>query len=122
MYLPFDAVTVRGDRDALKQVLLILLDNAIVHTAADAEVSLGTARHNSQIEIRVRDNGDGISPEAQKHIFERFYRGDASRTGRSTGLGLAIAQELVQAQNGTLQVKSGVGKGSEFIVTFPILS
>lgn len=120
-YSPFDDVSVRGDRDALKQVLLILLDNAIVHTTADAEISLATTRRDSHIEIHVRDNGDGIPPEAQPHIFERFYRGDASRTGRSTGLGLAIAQELVQAQNGTLHVKSQVGEGSEFVVTFPIL-
>lgn len=121
-YEPSADVTVRGDRDALKQVLLILLDNAIVHTPADATITLATTRHDATVEIRVRDNGDGIPPEAQKHIFERFYRGDASRTGRSTGLGLAIAQELTQAQNGTLQVKSEMGKGSEFIVTFPILS
>jgi signal transduction histidine kinase len=121
MYLRFDDVSVRGDRDALKQVLLILLDNAIVHTPADAEISLATTRRDSNIEIHVRDNGDGIPSEAQKHIFERFYRGNASRTGRSTGLGLAIAQELVHAQHGTLQVKSQIGKGSEFIVTLPIV-
>jgi two-component system OmpR family sensor kinase len=122
MCTPFDDVTVRGDRDALKQVLLILLDNALVHTTANAEISLTTARRDAQLEIRVRDNGDGIPPEAQKHIFERFYRGDASRTGRSTGLGLAIAQELVRAQDGTLRVESELGKGSEFIVTLPLVA
>lgn len=121
-YLPRDDVSVRGDRDALKQVVLILLDNAIVHTATEAEIFVATTRRDAYVEIRVRDNGKGIAPEAQKHIFERFYRGDASRTGRSTGLGLAIAQELVQAQDGTLQVSSHVGQGSEFVVTLPIVT
>lgn len=119
--VPFDDVRVRGDRDALKQVMLILLDNAIVHTTPDAKVSFSTAQQNAHVAIRVRDNGAGISPEAMTHIFERFYRGDTSRTGRSTGLGLAIAQELVQAQNGTLRVESRVGKGSEFVVTLPVI-
>ena len=118
----FDDVRVRGNRDALKQVLVILLDNALVHTNADAQIAFDTKRVNAHVEIRVRDTGAGMSPETMKHIFERFYRGDASRTGRrSTGLGLAIAQDLVQAQNGTLRVASEIGQGSEFIVTLPVL-
>ena len=67
----------------------------------------------------VRDSGPGIAPEALPHIFERFYRGQASRTGRGAGLGLSIAKELVEAQGGTITVESQAESGSVFTVTLP---
>ena len=65
------------------------------------------------------DTGPGIPPQLLPHIFERFFRGDPSRSGPGAGLGLSIAQELVQAQNGAIKVESQVNKGSTFIVTLP---
>jgi two-component system, OmpR family, sensor kinase len=112
-------VLVQGDRDALKQVLLILVDNALVHTPAGTPVTLMAAAADAQIVFSVRDCGPGIAPEALPHIFERFYRGQASRTGRGAGLGLAIAKELVEAQGGMLTVESAPGQGSVFTVTLP---
>ena len=106
-----------GDRDALKQVFLILLDNALVHTPSNAAVNVSTSIANAHIAISVRDTGAGIAPSVLTHIFERFYRGEVSRTGASTGLGLAIAKELVEAQGGTIIVESKVGQGSIFTVT-----
>ncbi len=67
----------------------------------------------------VRDSGPGIAPEALPHIFERFYRGQVSRTGRGAGLGLSIAKELVEAQGGTLKVESELGQGTVFTMTLP---
>jgi len=112
-------VQVLGDRDALKQVFLILLDNALVHTSPGATVEMATATTEGCVAISVRDSGAGIAPEVLPHIFERFYRGQVSRSGTGTGLGLSIAKELVEAQDGTIVVESQVGQGSVFTVTLP---
>ena len=112
-------VTVQGDRDALKQVLLILLDNALVHTQPNATITTTVALSDGHVQISVQDTGPGIAPDILPHIFERFYRGNKSRSGTNAGLGLSIAQELTQAQNGTLTVTSQLGKGSVFTVTLP---
>ena len=113
-------VLVQGDRDALKQVLLILVDNALVHTPAGTPVDLTVSSTDAQVVFNVRDSGPGIAPEALPHIFERFYRGQASRTGRGAGLGLAIAKELVEAQGGTITVESQLGQGSRFTISLPV--
>ena len=108
-----------GNRDALKQVLLILLDNALKHTPPETTILLTTRVLGESVAISVRDDGPGIAPAQLPHIFERFYRGDGARAGEGSGLGLAIAQELVQAQNGSLGVESQVGQGSVFTLTLP---
>jgi two-component system OmpR family sensor kinase len=116
---PLPDVLVLGDRDALKQVFLILLDNAITHTSYGATVEVTSATVEGQVAIRVRDSGAGIAPDVLPHIFERFYRGQVSRSGTGTGLGLSIAKELVEAQGGTITVDSKLGQGSVFTVTLP---
>lgn len=110
-------VLVQGDRDALKQVLLILVDNALVHTPVRTPVVLRAAATDTGIVFQVSDSGPGIDPEALPHIFECFYRGQDSRTGRNAGLGLAIARELVEAQGGAIMVQSQPGQGAVFTVT-----
>jgi two-component system OmpR family sensor kinase len=117
---PKEDVVVVGDRDALKQVLLILLDNALVHTSPEATVELTAAQDDDRVAIMVRDTGPGITPDVLPHIFERFYRGEVSRSGVSTGLGLAIARELIEAQGGAISVESQLGQGSVFTVTLPL--
>ncbi len=113
-------VTVIGDRDAIKQVLLILLDNALKFTPAGGTITLGAAVADRVAALRVRDTGPGITPAALPHIFERFYRSDESRTGSGAGLGLAIAKELIEAQHGEITVASEIGKGSTFTITLPL--
>ena len=112
-------LAVMGNRDALKQVLLILLDNALKFTPPNGTISITTAAADQHVAISVRDTGIGIEPAALPHIFERFYRSDAARTGAGAGLGLAIAKTLVEAQQGTITVQSQVGQGSVFTVTLP---
>ncbi len=127
-------ILVLGDRDALKQVLLILVDNALTHTPAGTPVtltaSLAPGRRSSlrpvpadaeetHVTFTVRDRGPGIPAEQLAHIFERFYRGQVSRTGRGAGLGLAIAKELVEVQGGIITVESAPGEGSTFTVILP---
>jgi signal transduction histidine kinase len=106
-----------GDRDALKQILLIGLDNALKHSSNDIWVSL--RKVDSIIEIRVKDSGEGISPENLEHVFDRFYKVEDSSLIPGFGLGLSIAKVLVEKMGGSIQLESELGIGSELILTFP---
>jgi signal transduction histidine kinase len=106
-----------GQADALKQVLLILLDNALKH--ADGPVTVAADLMERRVTVSVRDSGPGIDPELLPHLFERFSRGRAPGDDDGTGLGLAIARALVEAQGGTLTIGSQPGGGSVFSVTLP---
>ena len=108
-----------GDSDALTQVLLILLDNALKFTPPEGTITISTAAHGDQVVLQVRDTGAGIAPDDLPHIFERFYQGDTARTGTGTGLGLAIARAMVEGQHGSIGVESQVGQGTTFTVTLP---
>jgi len=112
-------VAVLGDPDALTQVLLIVLDNALKFTPVGGVVGVTTTVADGGVSIAVRDSGPGIAPEALPHIFERFYQGDAARTETGTGLGLAIAKALVEALHGDIRAESIPGHGSTFIVILP---
>jgi two-component system sensor histidine kinase BaeS len=113
---------VAGDAQRLRQVLGNLVANAITHTEAGGQVLVRIEEHDQQAEVLVIDNGVGIAPEHLAHVFDRFYRADASRsrdTGGS-GLGLAISQQLVSAHGGTIEVASKPGQGSTFTVRLPL--
>jgi two-component system OmpR family sensor kinase len=110
-------VVVIGDQDALKQVLLSLMDNAIKHTTGPITVTTETANGNAT--ICIRDSGPGIDSQALPHIFERFYRGEQARSRPGIGLGLSIAKTLVEAQNGAISVESQIEQGSVITVTLP---
>jgi two-component system OmpR family sensor kinase len=116
---PVPDVDVTGRRDLLKQVLLILLDNAVKFTPSEGKVELGAEVRGDTILIRVRDTGIGIPKDHLPHIFQRFYRVDPSRSGNGYGLGLAIAKALIEKQHGTIRAESETGKGSVFTITLP---
>jgi signal transduction histidine kinase len=110
-------VAVMGQVDAIKQVLLILLDNAIRH--ADGPITVTGDVAAKRVTVSVRDSGPGIEPETLPSLFERFSRGGASAGEDGAGLGLSIAKALVEAQDGTLTIGSQPGEGSVFSMTLP---
>ena len=114
-------VLVLGDDHALRQVLANLLSNARVHTPAGTTVTTSISEHEGTVLVSVRDDGPGIPQDLQERLFDRFSRGDAARspgTG-STGLGLAIADAVVRAHRGHIEV-DGTPGATTFTVTFPV--
>jgi signal transduction histidine kinase len=109
-------LTIHGDRDAFKQVMLILLDNAIKHSEGNIDVC--AQENNGKVEIRMRDYGEGIAPEILPHIFDRFYRGEDQSSIPGFGLGLPIAKVLVEGMKGNIALESHFGEGCEVIMRF----
>jgi two-component system sensor histidine kinase BaeS len=109
------------DPDRMAQVLNNLIGNAIRHTPPDGRVTLSAARQDGAVLLAVTDTGVGIPAEDLPYIFNRFYRGDqARRQNGESGLGLAIAQSIVQAHGGTIAVDSTPGAGATFTITLPV--
>jgi two-component system, OmpR family, sensor kinase len=116
-----DGVTVRGNADYLKQLMLILVDNAIKYTAPGGNVSVNARVTHSSVRITVADTGTGIDPDDLPRVFDRFYRGRNARGTTGTGLGLAIARWVAEQHGGTLEVESAPGRGARFSVVLPVL-
>ncbi len=110
----FDPVVVQGDPDRLKQLVLILIDNALKYTAAGGRVTVSLRRVEGKATIDIADTGIGIAPEDLPRVFERFYRADAarSRDAGGTGLGLPIARWIAEEHGGTLDLASTLGTGT----------
>jgi len=111
------------DPDRLAEVLGALLDNALRHTTKGGTVTVATTRHGNQCRIVVTDTGEGFTPDQAAQLFERFYRGDSSRTasGAGSGIGLTIAKAIVTAHHGELRAHSeGPGTGARFEITLPL--
>jgi two-component system, OmpR family, sensor kinase len=118
--LPDEPVEVAGDADRLHQVIANLLANARTHTPPGTTVSVGLSRADGSVLMRVADDGPGIPPELLPRVFERFARGDSSRSrsAGSTGLGLAIVAAVADAHGGTVTVDSSPA-GTAFTVRLP---
>ncbi len=114
-------VRVQGDEVRLRELLLILLDNAIKFTDAAGIVELTLEADGGKAVVCVRDSGSGIPPEALPHVFDRFYRADKarSRAEGGTGLGLAIAKWIVEGHRGSIRVDSSPGTGTTLTVELP---
>jgi two-component system, OmpR family, sensor histidine kinase CiaH len=112
---------VMGDRDQVRQVLVILLDNAVRYTPAGGRIHVQAREDGKEAVLTVHDTGIGIPEEALPRVFERFYRADDARNRQSggVGLGLAIARELVTRHSGRISVTSTEGAGSTFTVRLP---
>jgi signal transduction histidine kinase len=112
---------VNVDRDAMAQVVLNLLHNAVKYTGDDKRIRVRARRAGRNVAIEVQDNGPGVRPHDRKRIFDRYYRGDdlLSRTTEGTGLGLAIAKKIVELHGGRIELDSKVGEGSTFRVVLP---
>ena len=112
-------VVVLADATRLQQVAANLIDNAVKCTPAGGRVDVEVERQDGRALLRVRDTGVGIRPDELPRIWDRLFRGDASRTERGLGLGLSLVQAIVKAHGGTVEVSSEVGKGSTFSAWFP---
>jgi heavy metal sensor kinase len=118
-----DQAIVNGDPDRLKQVFLNLISNAISYTPDKGTVIVSLSKEGAMALFSVKDNGMGISPEDLPHIFERFYRGDKSRTHTATsgfGLGLSIAKWITEKHGGRIEVESQLKQGTTFRVYLPL--
>jgi signal transduction histidine kinase len=116
-------VRVDADPVRVRQLLLILIDNALLHTPSGGQVSVGVARQNGRAQVTVTDTGEGIPTGDLPHIFERFYRADKARTRENggSGLGLAIAKWIVDAHKGDIAVTSAEGRGTEVAISLPAI-
>ncbi len=117
-----DSVSVMGNTLKLRQLFLNLIDNGLKYTKEGGRVALTTQINSDNVEVRVSDNGIGISKDDQKKIFDRFYRADKNRSRKEggTGLGLAISRFIIEAHGGTITVSSTPGIGSTFSVKLPL--
>ena len=119
-----DQVLVCGDQDRLKQVLVNLIGNAINYTPSGGVVTIGLGKVSHQAKLTIHDTGPGIPAEDLPHVFERFYRGEKSRTrsrdGKGFGLGLSIAYWIVRNHGGRIEVDSKEGQGTTFCTWLPL--
>jgi two-component system, OmpR family, sensor histidine kinase CiaH len=116
---------VRGNKDSLIDLFLILLDNAVKYSQSASTVKVEMKEEKSSARIMVSDSGIGMSAEEMKHVFDRFYQTDQARSKNGTGgfgLGLSIAKQIVTLHDGTIQARSEPGKGSVFTITLPLIT
>jgi len=115
-------VVVTGDRDALKRAVANLLENAVRLAPEGSRIRLATGGEGNQAWIAVADEGPGIAPEDQPHVFDRFWRADKgrSRADGGTGLGLAIVRQIAEGHGGQIRLRSKVGVGSSFVIWLPV--
>jgi len=107
------------DVSLLKHIVMNLLSNAIKFSSEDAVIHISTSNtDSSELTLKVKDNGIGISKEDQEHLFERFFRGANVTNIQGTGLGLHIVAKYAELMNGTIKAESELGEGTEFIITF----
>ena len=114
-----DDVTARFAPEKVERVLMNLLTNALRHTPTDGAVAVRVEPRAGEVEVAVEDTGKGLDAEARDRMFERFWRGDQSRSSRGAGLGLAIARGLVEAQGGRIWAEDREGGGARVCFTLP---
>ena len=115
-----DEVTLEGDEELLSQVWLNLIDNAVKFTPEGGCVDIRLKKQEHSAVFVIQDDGYGISQEAQRHIFDKFYQGDISHAASGNGLGLSIARRVVTLHGGDIRCQSEEGAGTEFTVELPL--
>ena len=114
-----DPLMTTGDLSRLQRGIANLIDNALKFTPTAGSVRVAVVGSDSQVKVTVKDSGNGIDPESIRHIFERFYRADPSRSTQGNGLGLPLARAIIRAHGGDIQVTSRPGQGSAFTIILP---
>jgi signal transduction histidine kinase len=110
------------DRDAIAQVLMNLLDNAVKYSSGTKEIEVSMTTKGEELRIAVRDRGIGISASEQKKIFDKFYRVSSGLVHdvKGSGLGLSIVKHVVEAHRGRVEIESTPGQGSTFTIVLPL--
>jgi two-component system, OmpR family, sensor kinase len=112
--------TIKGDQDAIVQLLWIMVDNAVKFTKPGGSVELGLRQQDSAALLTVADDGTGVPSGDLDRVFERFYQASEARTNRGAGLGLSIARWIVEEHHGTVTARNNDGPGATFTVTLPL--
>jgi signal transduction histidine kinase len=118
--IELDEISLVGDEELLSQVWLNLIDNAVKFTPEGGCVEIRLEKRWNKAVFRIRDDGYGISEEAQKRVFDKFYQADASHSAQGNGLGLSIAKRIVTLHGGSISCQSEEGVGTEFGVELPL--
>jgi signal transduction histidine kinase len=121
LYIPNELPQVKGDRDKIKQVVLNLISNAVNYNKPSGTITVAGHRQQNELLISVNDTGPGIRKADMVHLFDKFYRSQATEASvQGTGLGLAICKKIVEAHNGHIDVQSEIGVGTTFSVHLPL--
>lgn len=115
---PEELIVVMGDHNRLKQVFVNILDNALKHTAAGGEVSICVQHTGETASVVIADTGEGIKPEDLPQVKTKFYKGDSTKRG--SGIGLAVADEIVNRHGGSLTIESVYQKGTTVTILLPL--
>ena len=107
-----------GDYDRLRQMFLVILDNAVKFSPEGSTVHITLMRKENRLCVSIRDEGIGIPPEEMEFIFEKFYKSKLRQNAKGTGLGLTISKQIATRHDGTIEVFSEVNKGTEFVFSF----
>jgi signal transduction histidine kinase len=121
LYIPNELPTIKGDQNKIKQVILNLISNAVNYNQPSGTITVSGHSYPDELVISVNDTGPGIRRADIAHLFDKFYRSQATENStQGTGLGLAICKKIVEAHNGRIEVQSEVGIGSTFSVHLPL--
>lgn len=118
--IPEQPFKVRLDMDGYMRIINNLIQNVVMHSHAD-KIEIALSKINRTMEITIADNGIGIEKEDLKHIFERLYKCDKGRSEKGSGLGLSIVHQLVEKMDGIITAESTQGRGTTFLLFFPLV-
>lgn len=122
-YLPDELPAIKGDQDKIKQVVINLISNAINYNKPSGTITVSGSASKKEFVLDVKDTGQGIRPNEIEHLFDKFYRSQATENSvQGTGLGLAICKKIIEAHDGQITVQSDVGIGTTFSVHLPLNS
>jgi len=118
--IDFESVNISANEELLSDLWINLIDNAIKFSPDGETISIRLTASSVDATVKIKDNGIGMDEETKRHIFDRFYQSDKSRSVEGNGLGLSLVKKILELENGKLAIESKPGKGSTITVTLPL--